>query len=480
MLTVNIPPGVIANPANQAVCLGGSVSFTATATGNPAPTVQWQVSANGGATFLNVPDATNSTYTFATSASDNAKQYRAQFTNLCGVATSAAATLTINELPTAVVGGGGVICPGSSANVQATLGGLGPWTLIWSDGFTQANVTASPATRSVNPTSTTSYSVATVNDAHCSNSGSGSATVTLNTLPVVTANPANKAVCAGGSASFSAAATGSPTPTIQWQVSTNGGETFLNVANATSSTYAFATTGGDNAKQFRAQFSNACGVAASTAAALTVNALPTCSISGADLACANSLNNLYSGPAGLAAYRWSVTGSATLSGPATAQSVSVNAGASGTFTLTLALTNASGCSSTCSKSVTIAALPTAVVSGSGAICPGNSANIQATLSGTGPWTLLWSDGFTQANVAASPVTRSVSPTSTTSYSVTTVTDAHCSNSGSGSATVTVNTLPTVTANPANQAVCAGASASVTATRPRPSSGRSARTAGRPS
>ncbi len=383
-------------------------------------------------------------------------------TNASGCSSTCSRFVVILAQPTAVVSGGGAICPGNSANIQATLSGDGPWTLVWSDGFTQVDVDANPVTRSVSPASTTIYSVTSVTDLNCANSGSGSATVTVNTAPVVTANPASKAVCAGSSASFTATATASPAPTIQWQVSTDGGATFLNVANATNNTYTVATSAGDHGKQYRAQFSNVCGVVASAAATLTVNALPTCSISGADAVCASSINTLYSGPAGLTAYRWSVTGSATLSGSTTAQSVSVNAGASGAFTLTLALTNASGCSSTCGKTVIVLAQPTAVVSSGGAICTGSSTNIQAALSGAGPWTLVWSDGFTQANVAASPATRSVSPASTTVYSVTTVTDANCSNSGSGSATVTVNTAPVVTANLANKAVCAGSSVSFAA------------------
>ena len=191
----------------------------------------------------------------------------------------------------------------------------------------------------------------------------------MNTAPVVTANPANQAVCAGSSASFTSTATGSPAPTIQWQVSTDGGATFLNVANATNNTYTLATSGSDNAKQYRAQFSNVCGVVASAAATLTVNALPTGSISGADAVCASATGNVYSGPAGLNGYRWSVTGSATLSGSTTAQSVSVNAGASGTFTLTLALTNASGCSSHLQQDRDDSEPPTAVVSGGGSDLP---------------------------------------------------------------------------------------------------------------
>jgi uncharacterized repeat protein (TIGR01451 family) len=543
-VTVNTAPSVTANPTNKSVCAGSSVSFIASASGSPAPTVQWQVSADNGGTFTDVPGATGNTYTFATSGSDNGKQYRAQFTNACGGAASTPATLTVNALPicsisgadavcansssdlysgpaglaayrwtiggsatisgaansqsvsvnagasgsftltltltnasgctatcsktvanlalpTAVVSGSGTICPGNSTNIQAALTGAGPWTVTWSDGVTQSNVTASPATRSVSPSASTTYTVTSVSDVNCAGTASGSAVVTVNTLPSITANPTNKIVCAGSSVSFAASASGSPTPGVQWQVSVDGGATFTNILGATSSTYTFTASLSDNGKQFRAQFTNTCGGATSTAAALTVNALPACAIAGADAVCANSSNDLYSGPAGMTAYRWSVSGSATISGATNAQSVSINAGASGSFTLTLSLTNASGCSSTCSKTVTILSLPTAVVSGGGTICPGNSANIQATLTGTGPWTLTWSDGVTQANVAASPATRSVSPTSTTTYSVTTVTDANCANSGTGSATVTVNSAPLVTSNPTNRTVCAGSSVSFT-------------------
>jgi hypothetical protein len=54
--------------------------------------------------------------------------------------------------------------------------------------------------------------------------------------PAVTAQPSGQAVCANssGTVTFTAAASGSPTPTMQWQVSTNGGASFINVSGATS------------------------------------------------------------------------------------------------------------------------------------------------------------------------------------------------------------------------------------------------------
>ncbi|HXH42113.1 MAG TPA: FG-GAP-like repeat-containing protein, partial [Thermoanaerobaculia bacterium] len=90
---------------------------------------------------------------------------------------------------------------------------------------------------------------------------------------------------------------------------------------------------------------------------------------------------------------------------------------------------------------TAAPAPTAIVSGSTTICFGSSTSISAALTGSGPWSVTWSDGVTQSNVAASPATRVVSPANTTTYTVTAVSDSLCSNgSPSGSAVVTVACL----------------------------------------
>src|SRR5262249_58150214 len=62
------------------------------------------------------------------------------------------------------------------------------------------------------------------------------ATLTLHSAPVVTTNPASQTVCPG-SVTFTAGATGTPVPTVQWQVSTDGGTTFSDIAGATSTSY---------------------------------------------------------------------------------------------------------------------------------------------------------------------------------------------------------------------------------------------------
>src|SRR5439155_15897666 len=182
--------------------------------------------------------------------------------------------------------------------------------------------------------------------------------VTVNSPPQISSNPTDNRVCATHSVSFTAAASGSPTPGIQWQLSTDGGSTFVNISGATSATYTFTAGLTDNGKQFRALFSNVCGPATSTAATLSVDPLPACSITGADTVCASS-TAVYSGPVGVGyTYSWSVANTgganASISGANNGQSVTINTGTgAGTATLTLTVT-AAGCSSACTKPVTVA------------------------------------------------------------------------------------------------------------------------------
>jgi Zn-finger domain-containing protein len=62
--------------------------------GNPTPTVQWQVSTDNGSTWNNVSGATSTTYSFTAQSSDNGKQYHAVFTNFRRSAATNSATLS--------------------------------------------------------------------------------------------------------------------------------------------------------------------------------------------------------------------------------------------------------------------------------------------------------------------------------------------------------------------------------------------------
>lgn len=89
----------------------------------------------------------------------------------------------------------------------------------------------------------------------------------VDVAPSITAQPTSRTVNAGQTASFSVAASGTPTPTYQWQ--RNG----ANIGGATSATYTTAATvAGDNGATFRCVVSNRAGSATSSSATLTVNA----------------------------------------------------------------------------------------------------------------------------------------------------------------------------------------------------------------
>jgi len=104
-ITVYALPTVTTQPVNPGVCAGMDASFTAAATssvyGAAALTVQWYVSANGGATFNPISGATGTTLTLpAVTASMNNYQYHAVFTDPAGgTTTTNAAALTLNTPP---------------------------------------------------------------------------------------------------------------------------------------------------------------------------------------------------------------------------------------------------------------------------------------------------------------------------------------------------------------------------------------------
>ena len=140
--TYDTAPAVTGQPAGQTVAAGQPAMFTVACSGAPAPTIQWQTSTDGGASWSDIAGATSSTLTIAAvPATDNGDRYRAVCTIAGSSVTSNAATLTVLGLYWLVTGDAGVFTfggarsygpvsgspVGSVVGMAATPDGAGYW-----------------------------------------------------------------------------------------------------------------------------------------------------------------------------------------------------------------------------------------------------------------------------------------------------------------------------------------------------------------
>ncbi len=211
------------------------------------------------------------------------------------------------------------------------------------------SVFVKPLTGGVN-----NYSVV-VTDAACS-SAPLVIPVTANQAVAGTATlPANTTVCEGSNATFTLGGTlsGPATFNHQYQVSTNGGTTFTNIANggvysgANTSTLTITNVPASfNGYRFRDSISSAgnCGSLISTVGVLTVNPKPVVTISAAPIrnlfpGLTTTLTAAVSPNATGAAYQWFRNGTAVAG--ATTNSLVVGIDALGTYSIRV--TDANGC-----------------------------------------------------------------------------------------------------------------------------------------
>ncbi|MBS1510526.1 MAG: zinc-dependent metalloprotease [Bacteroidetes bacterium] len=316
-LTVSTSIVISTQPTSSAVCVNGTTSFSTAAAGTV--TYQWQESTDGGATWSNITNggmysgATTTTLTLTgvpVSAQNN--QYRCVVSGTCPSVNSQPAVLSVNTPPaiSSQPVSSTIICAsqGTSFSVSANGTSLNyQWQISTNGGTTWTNLLNAGAYSGVN-TATLTISGATVGMNgylyQCIVSGtcSPSATTTISTLTVYTpvsisANPGNSIVCENSNASFSVLASGT-SPAYQWQVSTNGGASFTNVANggvysgATLPVLSLSGVGYNlNNAVYRCVVTGAspCGPVNSGGGVLTVNAAPTdFSLTGGGAYCAGS------------------------------------------------------------------------------------------------------------------------------------------------------------------------------------------------
>jgi uncharacterized repeat protein (TIGR01451 family) len=385
--------------------------------------------------------------------------------------------LNIGTNPVALAGDDQAAC---QANPEPTVfnltgtaaNGTPAWTVFGTTGSAAATITnPNTTTPTVNVTGTGTVTLRlTVTSQSC---GAATDDVVLTVIGSPTANAgADQTQCQVGTLPTvftlnGMVTAGSATPL--WTILPSSTATAV-IADANAATTTVTVTG-TGFVELRLTSEVSCGTAIDTVL-LTVNPSPVAD-AGANQTKCQTLPGptvfTVNGTATNGTAQWSVlpggTATATIVSP-TSATTEVNVTGTGTVTLQLVVTSQSCGTATSQVTLTVNPLPTAAVTGSATICAGSSAQIEAALTGTGPWDVTWSDGVTQMGVVASPATRTVAPATTTIYTVTSVKDATgCTNPGTGSATVTVTNPPTTAAAGADQTLCLGSAATLTANTP---------------
>lgn len=112
----------------------------------------------------------------------------------------------------------------------------------------------------------------------------------------------------------------------------------------------------------------------------------------------------------------------------------------GAYDVTLIVANPQGIDTLVETAFITVATPTAVLSGGATIISGFSASLQVAFTGNAPWDFTYSDGTnttTITGITQNPYFFQVSPTLTTTYTATAVSDSLCAGLASGSAVVNI-------------------------------------------
>jgi hypothetical protein len=151
-VTVNTPPVITTQPpTDQYICGNSSTTITASSTGSPTPSVQWQYSLNGTSGWTNVPSGlvpsppnsgingftfsgvNNNLLQISAPDDDRVVFFRAVYTNSCGTATSNNSRLVVDKQGPFVQSeiDQTVACAGGLVTLTARIQGQGGQTEAW-------------------------------------------------------------------------------------------------------------------------------------------------------------------------------------------------------------------------------------------------------------------------------------------------------------------------------------------------------------
>jgi alpha-tubulin suppressor-like RCC1 family protein len=298
--------------------------------------------------------------------------------------------------------------------------------------------------------------------------------VTAATIPpAISLQPVSAVVVVGASATFSAAVTGTPTPSLQWQ-RLNAQGVWADIAGAQSSSYTVVSAGNaDDGAQFRLIASNGAGSAASAPAVLNVvsqAAPPTIVSTSGDLTVPIGSSAVFAatvnGTAPLS-FQWYRDGIALTGANAPIlrldQVSRVQAGS-----YTLQVSNPAGSVTSPAQRLTVAdggiIAPTIVTQpASATVNAGNTASFAVAAAGTGPITYQWRKNGAAIGGANGAVYTIAAVVMTDAGAFSVVVTNTAGSVTSSAATLTVNaapgpTAPAITTQPSGLVVIPGATA----------------------
>ncbi len=347
---------------------------------------------------------------------------------------------------TACISGSQTICAGSPVDLTVTLTGTANFSFSYSDGTTTYSVTGITGTTyilSLTPSSNTIYNMVSMSDANgpgtvCPLGTPGyEADITVLIIPTATLS-SNQTLCQGSTAtSLSVNFTSGTSP---WKIIYTDGTTPVTVTGITNNPYIIGVTPTANSTYtlqtvgdvFQSCFSTGNSIT------LTLQSLPTAVLSSSQTLCqdASLLNQTANLTVNLTgASPWSITyndgiNNVPILGISSPFTFSVSPSQTTTYTI-INVTDVFGCSTTTSSSivVTVNNFPVpSITSASTLVCNSTiGTTLTFNLVGTPNFNLTYTDGTTPVTITGitnSSYVVNISPTSTTSYSVISLTDAN--------------------------------------------------------
>jgi hypothetical protein len=450
-----------------AVCQNAtSPNITFTGAGGATPYV-FTYKVNGGTNQTVATTGTNTSVTVAV-ATSSAGVFSYSLVSVadanCSQLQTGSAAVTVNPLPAASISG----ISGLSPTVTFTgANGTMPYTFTYNvNGLPNQTISTTGSNTSVTLTlpsgavGSFTYNLVSVADGNCSQSQAGSVTVTVSTL--LAANITGTTTVCRNATSPNITFTGvNGTLPYTFTYNINGGlnQTVVTTGGSPSATVAAPTGSAGTFTYNLVSVADAFNSQSQTGSAtVTVNALPTASISGTTAVCLNSTpmpNITFTGAGGSLSYTFTykINGGSnqtvTTTGTNTSVTVSAPTGTTGAFNYTLVSVADANCSQAQSGSATVTINPLPVISGALSLCDNGATQLtgSATAAAVNPWV---SSNTTVATVSNTGLVSGVSPgTATITYAN--------SNGCQAPATVTVNPSPTAVAGVAPAAQCFNAS-----------------------